>query len=76
MFDVFTDATVTYAPGQKKLKAFFIDRKVPRAEREMPIVFCGESALFIPGFGISEGVKVDAATRRMLRVTYQAYQQI
>ena len=62
------------APGQKKLKAFFIDRKVPRAEREMPIVFCGECALFVPGFGISEGVKVDAATRRMLRVTYRANQ--
>ncbi|MEA4970729.1 MAG: tRNA lysidine(34) synthetase TilS [Candidatus Pelethousia sp.] len=62
------------APGQKKLKAFFIDRKVPRAEREIPIVFCGENALFVPGFGISEGVKVDAATRRMLRVTYRVNQ--
>ena len=62
------------APGKKKLKEFFIDRKVPRNERDMPIVFYGQYALFVPGFGISEGVKVDAATQRMLRVTYRANQ--
>lgn len=59
-------------PGHKKLKDFFIDRKAPRALREGPMVFSGKDALFVPGFGIAEDVKVDGTTRRMLRVTYQA----
>lgn len=59
------------APGRKKLKDFFIDRKAPRYLREIPMVFSGEHALFVPGFGIAEEVKVDKNTRRMLRITYQ-----
>lgn len=56
--------------GKKKLKDFFIDRKAPRDRRNMPILFSGSDALFIPGYGISETVKVDESTRRVLRVTY------
>lgn len=59
------------APGRKKLKAFFIDKKVPRPLREGPILFSGSEAVFVPGYGIAETVKVDAATRRMLRVDYK-----
>ena len=57
-------------PGRKKLKDFFIDRKTPRPLREGPILFCGQDALFIPGYGIGDGVKVDGHTRRMLRLDY------
>lgn len=57
-------------PGRKKLKDFFIDRKTPRPLREGPILFCGKDALFIPGYGIGDGVKVDAHTRRMVRLDY------
>lgn len=57
-------------PGRKKLKDFFIDRKTPRPLREGPILFCGREALFIPGYGIGDGVKVDAHTRRMVRLDY------
>ena len=58
------------SPGSKKLKDFFIDRKVPREKRDVPILFCGSEALFIPGLGISERVRADGSTRRLLRVTY------
>ena len=60
--------------GGKKLKDFFIDRKVPRDQRNMPILFSGSDALFIPGYGISDKVKVDENTKRVLRVTYVAEQ--
>lgn len=60
--------------GGKKLKDFFIDRKVPRDQRNMPILFSGSDALFIPGYGISDKVKVEENTKRVLRVTYVAEQ--
>ena len=60
------------SPGQKKLKDFFIDKKVPRPVREGPMVFSGENALFVPGFGIAESIKVDGSTKRMLRIMYNA----
>lgn len=56
--------------GSKKLKDFFIDRKVPRDERSVPCLFFENEALFIPGFGISDKVKVTKDTRRILRVEY------
>ena len=59
---------------RSKLKDFFIDRKVPRDQRNMPILFSGSDALFIPGYGISDKVKVDENTKRVLRVTYVAEQ--
>ncbi len=58
------------APGSKKLKAVFIDRKIPREEREKPGIFHGSELLFMPGLGISDKVKVTADTRRILRVKY------
>lgn len=58
--------------GGKKLKDFFIDKKVPREQRNMPILFSGSDALFIPGYGISDKVKVDESTSRVLRVTYSS----
>lgn len=60
--------------GRKKLKDFFIDRKVPRDQRNMPILFSGRDALLIPGYGISDKVKVEENTKRVLRVTYVAEQ--
>ena len=58
------------APGTKKLKAVFIDRKIPRDQREIPGIFAGNELLFMPGLGISDRVKVTSDTRRMIRVRY------
>ena len=59
------------APGRKKLKDFLIDKKVPRPQRGGPMIFAGSRAVFLPGYGISEEVKVDSGTRRMLLITYK-----
>ena len=58
------------APGSKKLKAVFIDRKIPRDMRELPGLFHGGEAIFMPGLGISDRVKITVDTRKTLRVEY------
>lgn len=56
------------APGRKKLKDYFIDRKVDREERDsIPLITSGSEVLFIPGFASSALVSVDASTKRMIR---------
>lgn len=65
------------APGKKKLKSFFIDRKVPRNARILPILTCGgegpgaSEVIFVPGFGIGEPYKLRENTKRVLRVVYR-----
>ena len=58
------------APGMRKLKDYFIDRKVPREQRVLPLI-AAEEILFIPGFGISERVRVEESTKKMLRLKYR-----
>lgn len=58
------------APGERKLKEYFIDRKLPREARETPLVASGGTVLFVPGCGIADSVKVKANTARVLRVKY------
>ena len=58
------------APGSKKLKDYFIDKKVPRQERNMPLICVGNSVLFIPGFCVSQDVKVDDNTALMIKVKF------
>ncbi|OQA74046.1 MAG: tRNA(Ile)-lysidine synthase [Firmicutes bacterium ADurb.Bin248] len=58
------------APGSRKLKECFIDRKVPREARDAPLLASGSDVLFVPGFRIAESVKVIGETTRVLRVTY------
>ncbi len=58
------------APGSKKLKDYFIDKKVPRQERNMPLICVGNRVLFIPGFCVSQDVKVDENTALMVRVKF------
>jgi tRNA(Ile)-lysidine synthase len=43
------------APGEKKLKDFFIDRKVPAAERDFtPLVATGKEIIWTVGQAVSE----------------------
>lgn len=59
------------SPGRRKLKDYFIDRKVEREERErIPLIACGSEVLFAVGFAASELVKVDDNTQTMLRAEY------
>lgn len=58
------------APGSKKLKDYFIDKKVPRQERNVPLICVGSRVLFIPGFCVSQDVRVDENTALMVKVRF------
>jgi tRNA(Ile)-lysidine synthase len=56
--------------GQKKVKDFFIDRKVPRTVRtSTPILLSRDKVLWVCGFRIDERVKVTDQTKKILKVT-------
>jgi tRNA(Ile)-lysidine synthase len=53
--------------GESKLKAYLIDRKVPRPARErIPLVLAGHRIAWVVGFQIDDRYKVTAGTRRIL----------
>ena len=54
-----------------KLKDFFISRKVDAAERDaVPLVVFGGEIVFIPGFLISDCVKLTGETRSVLTIRF------
>lgn len=53
--------------GEKKLKKFFIDLKIPRAERKkIPLVISGDEIVWVSGYRISEKVRITENTKRVL----------
>ena len=58
------------APGGRKLKEYLIDKKVPRTEREIPLLASGGDVLFFPGGTVAQQVCVDERTTRILRIEY------
>ncbi len=57
------------APGSRKLKEFFIDKKVPRWERSSVLVLAVNSeALWVAGYRISEKAIVKPDTERIARL--------
>jgi len=55
--------------GTKKLKAYFIDRKVPRESRKkIPLLTDRQCILWIAGMDTSEKVKVTESTRTVLKI--------
>ncbi|KRP37076.1 MAG: hypothetical protein ABS34_04560 [Opitutaceae bacterium BACL24 MAG-120322-bin51] len=61
------------APGTKKLKDWFIDRHIPVKERKLlPLVLSHSGEIiWVPGFPPADTMKIAAATKRALRLTYQ-----
>ena len=56
-------------PGERKLKEFFIDRKVPRQHRDRTLLLArGKEILWVVGVGLSDEVKVRPETVRLLRL--------
>lgn len=54
--------------GSKKLKKYFIDRKIPRTlRRQIPLLVDSSSVLWIAGERISERVRVTAGTKMVLK---------
>jgi tRNA(Ile)-lysidine synthase len=58
------------APGTRKLKDFFIDAKVPRAERgRVGLLVDGKGIICVLGFVIADRVRVSDGTRELLHIT-------
>ena len=60
------------ASGTKKLKDFFIDRKVAREKRNVPLICRGSEVLCIIGMTVSESVKVTDNTETMLKIQFKS----
>lgn len=55
--------------GTKMLKAFFIDEKIPKEERnQITLVACGKEILWIPGMRGSEAYLVEEQTKNILQI--------
>lgn len=56
---------------RKKLKAYFIDEKIPLSERDKRwLLVSGSEVLWLIGGRISEHIKVSQKTKRILEITY------
>ena len=62
------------APGKKKIKDWFIDRKIPKPLRNTLPLFINESGevLWVPGFAPAESCRIRPSTNWALRLTYKA----
>ncbi|MEG2520680.1 MAG: tRNA lysidine(34) synthetase TilS [Christensenellaceae bacterium] len=64
------------AAGKKKLKDYFIDKKMPRQEREKtPLLADGSRIIWVVGHTIDEDYRVDENTKRFLIVQYKCKTQ-
>jgi tRNA(Ile)-lysidine synthase len=55
--------------GRKKLKDFFIDRKIPREMRpRLPLLVQGETIIWVCGYRTDNRFRIRPETRRVLRV--------
>lgn len=51
------DTFTKFGGGTKKLKDWFIDRKIPRRLRDLPVIACGSAVYAVCGAEISEQVR-------------------
>jgi len=60
--------------GKKKLKKYFIDKKIPQEERDrIPLVCDSNNIIWIIGYDISDIFKITNKTQRVLKMQYQKY---
>ncbi len=60
------------APGRKKLKEYFIDRKVERFRRDgIPLLIDDEEIIWILGMDIAEKCRVTDKTKKVARLFYE-----
>lgn len=66
------DLFAKFGSGEKKLKAYFIDKKIPNLSRDRIPVLANENEVFcVLGYEISDKVKVDVNTKKVYVITYQ-----
>ena len=64
--------TVDAAMHTKSVKQYMINEKIPKMQRDrMYLLADGEHILWIPGYRISQGYKVDESTERILQVQFK-----
>ena len=69
--DVFTK----FGSGEKKLKDYLIDKKIPNRLREQIPVLASENEIYcVLGYEISDKVKVDSSTKSVYVTEYKKYQ--
>ncbi|MBN1881418.1 MAG: tRNA lysidine(34) synthetase TilS [Deltaproteobacteria bacterium] len=57
--------------GSKKIKDYFIDRKIERSQRDsIPIVACGETPVWVVGFTVDRRFHVTEKTERIIKLTF------
>ena len=57
-----------FGGGAKKLKEYFIDKKIPERERDKILLLAKDKKVFIIcGIEISDAIKVDKATKNVLQ---------
>ena len=58
--------------GHKKLKSYFTDEKIPAEKRnQIPLLTVEQEVIWITGYRISEGYKVEKNTKEILEITYK-----
>lgn len=64
------DVFQKFGGGTKKLKDFFIDKKIPQRERDLlPVLACGKEIYAVCGVEISEKIKTDEKTANIFTVS-------
>ncbi len=57
---------------EKKLQDFFVDEKVPRGLRgSIPLIVSGKKIIWVCGLRLSEDVKINASTKRVLKISFK-----
>lgn len=63
------DLFTPYGGGTKKLKEYFIDKKIPQRLRgSIPLLCCGNKVLIVAGYEISDSVKTDGESKHVCSV--------
>lgn len=64
------DTFTKFGSGKKKLKSYFIDKKIPARLRDsIPLLASGDEILLVLGYEISERVKIDDATKNAYAIS-------
>lgn len=59
------------SPGMRKLSDVMTDRKIPRRERDVPLLCSGNEVLWMPGYTIAERMKITPQSERILHIFFE-----
>lgn len=59
------------APGERLLSDVMTDRKIPAGEKDLPLLACEGEILWMPGYTVSEKLRVTSRTERVMYFCYR-----